>query len=279
MPDVETVVEGAFEGLPQKLDVWTIAYTLLIVIAAVVVSRVILALLNRRLKKSKLDSTLAKVIRLIVKLVVGVVCVLLICDTLGVQITSLLALFSVIALALSLAIQGVLANLAGGMVLLWARPFRVGDMIEVDGVLGKVKEATLMYTKINTTDNKLVSIPNKIVSEAKVLNFSKEPTRRLELTFSASYDSPIDKVKEAVLEALAANDLVLKEPEPVVGVAKYGASAIEYNLWAWCQGTDYWPAFYSVNEGLKKALDKAGLEMTYDHLNVHMVDRTPKAGQ
>lgn len=272
MPDVDAL-STAFEAVPDKLNIWSIAYILLIILAAVVVSRVVLALVGRALAKSKLDPALARVVRTAVKFIVGVVCVLLICETLGVEITSLIALFSVVGLALSLAVQGVLANLAGGITILGARPFRVGDFVEMDGVTGTVKEVALMYTKLDTTDNKLVYIPNKIVSEAKVVNFSQEGTRRLELTFSASYDSPIDQVKEAALSMLAAQPLVLDDPAPVVGVAKYGASAIEYNLWAWCQGADYWSAFYAVNEGLKKALDAAGLEMTYDHLNVHMVER------
>ncbi len=273
MPDVEAAVSSALTDLPGKLDLWRIAYVLLIIVAAVVISRVVLALVGRALKRSKLDPTLAKIIRTVVKFIVGVVCILLICETLGIEVTSLLALFSVIGLALSLAVQGVLANLAGGMVLLWAKPFRVGDFVEVDGVVGTVKETSLMYTKLNTTDNKLVSIPNKIVSEAKVLNFAAEATRRVELTFSASYDSPIDRVKEAVLGALAANGLVLADPAPVVGVASFGSSAIVYNVWAWCKGSDYWPALYSINETIKKALDENGLEMTYDHINVHMLDR------
>lgn len=272
MPDVEAL-STAFEGLPDKLNIWNLAYVLLIILAAVVVSRVVLALVGRALSRSKLDPALARVVRTAVKFIVGVVCILLICETLGIEITSLIALFSVVGLALSLAVQGVLANLAGGITILGARPFRVGDFVEMDGVTGTVKEVALMYTKLDTTDNKLVYIPNKIVSEAKVVNFSQEGTRRLELTFSASYDSPIDQVKETVLAMLAAQPLVRSDPAPVVGVAKYGASAIEYNLWAWCAGADYWSAFYAVNEGLKKALDAAGLEMTYDHLNVHMVEK------
>ncbi len=272
MPDVETL-GTTFSALPEKLTLWNIAYVLLIILAAVVVSRIILALVGRALGKSRLDPALVRIARTAVKFVVGVVCILLICETLGVEVTSLIALFSVIGLALSLAVQGVLANLAGGITILGARPFRVGDFVEMDGVMGTVKEVSLMYTKVDTTDNKLVYIPNKIVSEAKVLNFSQESTRRIEVTFSASYGSPIDKVKEAVLAMLAADPLTLDDPAPVVGVAKYGASAIEYNLWVWCKGADYWSAFYSVNEGLKKALDAAGLEMTYDHLNVHMVEK------
>ena len=276
MPTMEEEIETlgtTFSKLPEKLTHWNLAYILFIIVAAVVVSRIVLALVNRALSKSKLDPALVRIVRTMVKLTVGVVCVMLICETLGVEITSLIALFSVIGLALSLAAQGVLANLAGGITILGARPFRVGDFVEMDGVKGTVKEVTLMYTKVDTTDNKLVYLPNKIVSEAKVLNFSKESTRRIELTFSTSYDSPIDKVKEVVQSMLAADPLTLDDPAPIVGVAKYGASAIEYNLWVWCKSEDYWPAFYSVNEGLKKALDAAGLEMTYDHLNVHRVEK------
>ena len=276
MADMEEEIEtlgSTFSKLPDKLTLWNLAYIFAIIVVAVVVSRIIVALVNRALGKSKLDPALIRIVRTIVKFVVGVVCILLICETLGVEVTSLIALFSVIGLALSLAAQGVLANLAGGITILGARPFKVGDFVEMDGVKGVVKEVTLMYTKVDTTDNRLVYIPNKIVSETKVQNFSKEPTRRIELTFSTSYDSPIDKVKEAVRSMLAADPLTLAEPEPIVGVAKYGASAIEYNLWVWCKGEDYWPAFYSVTEGLKKALDAAGLEMTYDHLNVHMVEK------
>ncbi len=273
MPEVEAAVSGALTDLPEKLNLWNVAYILLVIVAAVVAGRVITALVGRALKKSRLDPALVKLIRTLVKFVVGVVCVLIICETLGIEVTSLLALFSVIGLALSLAVQGVLANLAGGMVLLWAKPFHTGDFVEVDGILGTVKETSLMYTKLNTTDNKLVSIPNKIVSEAKVQNFAAEDTRRVELTFSASYDSPIDQVKAAVLEALAGNELTLDQPEPVVGVAEFGASAIVYNVWVWCKGQDYWSALYSVNEGIKAALDRHGLEMTYDHINVHMIEQ------
>lgn len=276
---MDTVSElgTTFAGLTAALSLWSVVHVLLIIVAAVVVSRIILSLVGKALSKSRLDPALVRVIRTAVKFLVGVVCVLLICETLGIEITSLIALFSVVGLAVSLAVQGVLANLAGGITILGARPFRVGDFVEMDGITGTVKEVALMYTKVDTTDNKLVYIPNKIVSEAKVVNFSQEGTRRLELTFCASYDSPIDRVKQAVMDMLANQALVLDTPAPVVGVAKYGASAIEYNLWAWCRGADYWSAFYAVNEGLKKALDAAGLEMTYDHLNVHVLEDGRKA--
>ncbi len=276
MPNVDETVDALAE-LPARLDLWVVVRVALIVLAALVVSKIVMSLVGRMLKRSKLDPSLIRILRSGVKFVVGVVCILVICDTLGVEITSLIALFSVVGLALSLAVQSVLANLAGGITVLGAKPFQTGDFVEIDGVTGKVKEISLLYTKLDTADNKLVYLPNKTVSEAKVLNFTGEATRRIELTFSASYDSPIDRVKEAVLAMVAAEPLALDDPAPVVGVASYGASAINYNLWVWCAGADYWDAFYAVNEGIKKALDAAGLEMTYDHLNVHVIDQAKQA--
>ena len=276
MPNVDEAVDVLAE-LPAKLDLWVVVRVALIVLAALVVSKIVMSLVGRMLKRSKLDPSLIRILRSVVKFVVGVVCILIICDTLGVEITSLIALFSVVGLALSLAVQSVLSNLAGGITVLGAKPFQTGDFVEIDGVTGKVKEISLLYTKLDTADNKLVYLPNKTVSETKVINFTGEATRRIELTFSVSYDSPIDRVKEAVLAMVAAEPLALDEPAPVVGVASYGASAINYNLWVWCAGADYWDAFYAVNEGVKKALDAAGLEMTYDHLNVHVIDQVKQA--
>lgn len=277
MPNVDETLGDVLLELPKKMTLWNAVYILALIVACVVVCKVVLAMVGRVLKKSKVDKSLHGIIRTVVKFVLGVVAVLVVCDALGIPITSLIALFSVIGLALSLAVQGVLANLAGGIVLLWAKPFQVGDFVEVDGVKGTVKEVTLMYTKVNTTDYRLVYLPNKTVSEAKVLNFSGEDTRRIEVTFGASYDSPMEQVKGAVLAMLEADPLTLNDPAPLVGVAQFGASAIQYNVWVWCRGEDYWPAFYSVNEGIKRALDEAGLEMTYDHLNVHVIEDKQRA--
>lgn len=277
MADDVSALGTTFEGVVEKLNFLNAAYIVLIIVAAVVVSRVILALVGRALAKSKLDPALAKVVKTAVKFVVGVVCILLICDTLGIEITSLIALFSVVGLAFSLAVQGVLANLAGGITILGARPFRVGDFVEMDGVTGTVKEMALMYTKVDTTDNRLVYIPNKIVSEAKVVNFTQEGTRRLELTFSASYDCPVERVKGALMEAITHTPGVLADPVPLARVGGYGDSAIDYHVRAWCAAGDYWDVYYDLHEEIKAAFDRSGVEMTYDHLNVHVLEDKQKA--
>lgn len=276
MPDMETI-STVFGAMPEKLTLWNLAYVLLIVLAAVVVSRVILRVVGKALAKSKLDPALVKIVRTMVKFLVGVVCILLICETLGVEVTSLIALFSVVGLALSLAVQGVLANLAGGITILGAHPFRAGDFVEMDGITGTVKEVSLMYTKVDTTDNKLVYIPNKIVSEAKVVNFTQEGTRRLELTFSASYDCPVERVKGALMEAITHTPGVLADPAPIARVGGYGESAIQYHVRAWCAAGDYWDVYYDLHEEIKAAFDRSGVEMTYDHLNVHVLSDEQKA--
>lgn len=271
MAGAEETLNEVLSTLPEKLTLWNVAYILALIVGCILACKLVLLAVGRLLARSKLDRSLHNIVKTAIRAVLALVCILLIADSLGIPITSLVALFSVVGLALSLAVQGVLANLAGGIMLLWAKPFQVGDFVEVDGIMGTVKETGLMYTKLDTTDNRLVYLTNKVVSEAKVVNFSGEETRRVELTISASYGAPIEEVKAAIREVIGTHPKTLPTPEPVVGVIEYGESAIRYNVWFWCAGKDYWEVLYSVNEGIKRAFDEKGLEMTYNHLNVHMM--------
>lgn len=266
-----TATLDALATLPEKLNLWRVLYIVALVVIGFVIIKLLMMVVDRFLRRSKLDRSLHTFIRSSVRAVLIFLVILVVVDALGVPITSLVALFSVVGLALSLAMQGVLSNLAGGIMVLWSKPFQVGDFVRIGGITGTVKDVTLVYTKVNTTDNKLVYLTNKAVSESTVENFSGESVRRVELTFSASYDSPIEDVKGAILAVIAGQPKALDDPAPIVGVIRYGSSAIEYNAWFWCAGEDYWEVLYAVNEGVKRAFDEKGLQMTYDHLNVHMV--------
>lgn len=261
---------SALEGFFQNLSLWSVVKILALIVGCVLVSRLLMAALNRFLKKSRLDRSLHTVIRSLIRILLAFLSVLIVADAIGIPVTSLLAVLSIAGLALSLAVQGVLSNLAGGMMLLWAKPFQVGDTVEADGTVGKVVDITLVYTKLLTPDNRVVYLTNKAVSDAKLVNITGEATRRVELTISASYDSPVEKVKTAILEVIRQHPKTLETPEPLARVGNFGASAIDYHVRAWCAGSDYWDVFYDLNEGIKAAFDKAGIEMTYDHLNVHI---------
>lgn len=276
-----TDAQEALSAVERYLDrlggLWGIVWILALLVICVLVSRVLLALLNRALNKSRLDRSLHTVIKSLARLALGFVTILIVADAVGIPVTSLLAVFSIMGLALSLAVQGVLGNFAGGMMLLWAKPFQVGDTVEVDGVLGRVADITLVYTKLVTPDNRVVSLTNKAVSEAKVVNLTGENTRRVELTVSASYDCPVERVKGALMEAITHTPGVLTDPAPLARVGSYGASAIDYHVRAWCAAGDYWDVYYDLHEEIKAAFDRSGVEMTYDHLNVHVLEDAQKA--
>lgn len=262
---------SALDGFFHNLSLGSVARVAALIVICVVVCRLLMAALNRFLKRGHLDRSLHTVIKSLVHILLVFVSILIVADAVNIPVTSLLAVLSIAGLALSLAVQGVLSNLAGGMMILWAKPFQVGDTIEADGTIGRVQDITLVYTKLLTPDNRVVYLTNKAVSEAKLVNITGEETRRVELTISASYDAPVEQVKAAILQVIGQHPKTLTTPPPLARVANFGSSAIDYHVRAWCAAGDYWDVFYDLNEGIKAAFDRAGIEMTYDHLNVHMV--------
>ena len=185
----------------------------------------------------------------------------------------MIALFSVAGLAVSLALQNTLSNLAGGVMLLVTKPFEVGDFVETNGVSGTVEAIGLAYSKLATVDNKEIFIPNSEISSAKIINYTRLGTRRVDLTFSASYDAPTQTVKKAINEVLAQFPQIMQEPAPVIFLSNYGASSIEYVVRVWTAGADYWDVYFGVMEGVRESFRRNGVEMTYDHLNVHVVEK------
>ena len=203
------------------------------------------------------------------KAVLGLLLGLMVAAKLGVDVTGIVALASVLSLAVSLAVQDALSNVIGGFTLLNTRPFVAGDFVEIAGQSGTVREVGLAYTKLNTGDNKQVSIPNSAVVAAQIVNYSANGTRRVDITVSASYDAPIEQVLEALKEA-AQVPTKLEEKESFAAVKHYGDSAIEYVLQVWSTADDYWTTLFTVNKRIKDVFDEKGISMTYPHLNVHL---------
>ena len=163
--------------------------------------------------------------------------------------------------------------MAGGLVILSSRPFGIGDVIETAGTEGTVREITLNHTKIETYDGQIIMQPNKELSSSRIINYSTLGRRRVVRTVTASYDAPTEAVKAACLEAVAATPNVLSDPAPDVSLTKYGSSSIEYTVRCWTAVDDYWGAYHALNENLRSAFERNGVEMTYDHLNVHVVEK------
>lgn len=238
--------------------------------ACLVVIKVLLKFTDRALRRVHLDDTLKKLIRTALKAVLVFVGILVVLGCLGVPVTSLIALMSVIGLAVSLAVQNFLSNVAGGLQLLVSKPFKIGDYVEAGDCSGTVQEIGLFYTKLNTTDNKLVQLPNSTIVSQNIINYSSEDQRQVELKVSASYDAPTELVRRTLGELVRAHPLIRQEPEPLIRVCAYQDSAVQYLVRAWCDNGDYWTVYFDLMDAIKPAFDRAGIEMTYPHLNVHL---------
>jgi len=254
------------------------AYTLIdllklavLIVICLVVRKIILSIVDRATSKFNMEKTLQKFAKSMLGVLLWVVIIMIVADYMGIPMTSLLAVLSVAGLAVSLAVQGVLSNLAGGFTLLSTKPFSVGDYVEAGGVSGTVKEVGLVYTKLDTVDNKVISVPNSQISSEKIINYSEMPCRRVDFVFSASYNAPVEKVEQVLLDVASSHEKVLEEPAaPFARVSKYGASAIEYTVRVWCASGDYWTVYFDVLKAVDGAFKANGIEMTYDHLNVHI---------
>ena len=254
----------------MNLTVASVLPAAVMLVAGILVIRAAMKLVDRSLSKSRLEKAAVSLIRSLLRVVLWVMLGLMVASKLGIDVTGVVALASVASLALSLSLQDALSNVIGGFLLLSNHPFHSGDYVEIDGQGGTVQTIDITYTKLTTGDNKTISIPNSTVVSSQIVNYSTSGTRRVEINVSASYDAPIPTVKAALLEA-ARLDTVLDTPAaPFAAVVSYGDSAINYILRVWAPASEYWNTFYTINEKIKEEFDKAGIEMTYPHLNVHL---------
>ena len=243
----------------------------LVAVLCIVVIKILLVIVDRVLKKAdQVDSTVKKLIRLMLKAVFLFIAIIIVLACLGIPVTSLIAVLSVFGLAISLAVQNFLSNVAGGLQLAASKPFKEGDYVEAGGCSGTILEVGLFYTKLNSPDKKLIQIPNSAIVASNIINYSSEDIRRVELNVSVSYDTSIDKVKEVMGRLVGEHPLTLTTPAHQVSVVEYGDSAIKVTVRAWCANQDYWTVYFDVMDAMKPELEKNGVHFTYPHVNVHM---------
>ena len=243
--------------------------SLLILVIGVLVIRIVLRIVKTALEKTHWEKAAHKLITSVIKVAGYLLLGLIVASKLGIDVTGVVALASVLTLAISLSVQNALTNLIGGFTLLNTGPFDAGDFVEIAGQSGTVQEIGLTYTKLTTTDNKTVSIPNSAVVSAQIVNYTVAGTRRADITVSASYDAPVDTVLEALVEAGTVPTKLEDRPATAV-IKSYGDSSIVYLLQVWSKSEDYWTTLCTVNKNIKDVFDAKGIEMTYPHLNVHL---------
>lgn len=253
-----------------KLTISTLLPALIYLIAGLIISKLILSVLNRSLDRSNVDVTLHKFLHTAVRLVLYFILFMMVASALGIQVTSLVAVLSVAGLAISLSVQGLLSNVLSGLMLLFIKPFKVGDYVEVGGVGGFIKEIGFVHTKILSFENILIYMPNSDVSNGKITNYSTEEKRRFNLNFTVSYICPPEKVRGVLLEYISSHPKVDKDPAPMVAVSNYKDSAIEYVVRGWADSSVYWDVYWDIYNNMDSLFKKNGLVMTYPHLNVHI---------
>ena len=247
----------------------TICQAMILLVVGILATRVVMKVITAALEKSRLEKAAHSLITSLAKAAMYILLGLIVASTLGIDVTSIVALASVLTLALSLALQNMVSNIIGGFTILYTHPFHSGDYVEIAGQGGTVKEINMTYTMLATPDNKMISIPNSSVVAAEIVNYSAAETRRVEVVVSASYDVPTQKVIDALVLA-GTVDNVLLEPAPAAVVSTYGDSAIQYSLRLWVKTPDYWDVYFLVNQRVKNIFDEQGIAMTYPHINVHL---------
>lgn len=248
-----------------------IFYVLILILVCYIVSKIILKILKNILAKSPWDLSIQTFLTTGAKIILFIISTLIITEYMGIPMTSLVALLSVASLALSLSVQGLLTNVFGGMSILMTRPFVVGDYVELDNLAGTVAETGLIYTKLLTPENKTVFLPNGQVSDGRIVNYTSQTERRIEIFVGASYNSPVDDVKAALYDALSKCPDIKEEPIPLVRVRDYLDNSIQYVIHAWVPTERYWDAYYQLMEEIKRSFDQYQVAMDYPHMNIHMI--------
>ena len=273
------VLQNLIKGVYKSMNEWLINLGkgalgrilpfVVILVVGVLVIRLIMRIVNMALSKSHLEKAAHTLIRSLLRTVLWLLLGLMAASSLGIDVTGIIALASVLSLAVSLSVQNLLTNVIGGFTLLYTEPFHSGDFVQIASQAGTVKEIGMTYTKLVTGDNKVICIPNNAVVAAEIINYSATGTRRVDIALTASYDAPTEKVLAALYEA-AKVEGVMEDPAPFAAVNKYGDHAIEYLLRVWSRSEDYWTVYFAIHEKVRKTFDDNGVEMTYPHLNVHL---------
>lgn len=225
-------------------------------------------------RSSRIDVTLTGFLSSLVRYLVLIFTVIAVLNQFGVQTASLIAVLGAAGLAVGLAMQGTLSNIAAGVMLLIFRPFRVGDYVEVSGQSGTVASINLFITELTTPDNKQIIVPNSNIWGQSVVNYSYHATRRLDLQVGIGYGDDIDLATGIIKETLEAEERALKEPEPVIVVGNLGESSVDLTVRVWVNAADYWPLKFDLTKRLKQTFDARGVGIPFPQMDVHLHQRT-----
>lgn len=223
-------------------------------------------IIKKIMVKAEYEESLQRFLLNLIGWIFKILLFLAILSQLGVETTSFAAILAAAGLAVGLALQGSLANFAGGVLIMVFKPFKLGDLIEAQGEIGVVKEIEIFTTKLTGLSNREIIIPNGTLSNGTIINYTTEGTRRVDLVFGVSYDADIKTTKKVLKDVLEKHSLVLQTPAPTVNVLELADSSINFAVRPWCKSEDYWTVYFDVTEQVKEALDAANIEIPYPHV-------------
>ena len=269
---INTDYREFFMGLANEA-IWIavkIACALLVWFIGRWIIRRIVAIIEMAFNKRKVDASLRTFLINLVKVVFSLLLILTVVQMLGVNVTSIIALFASATLAIGMALSGTMQNFAGGVMILLLKPYRVGDFISAQGQSGTVTEIMLFSTKIQTADKQTIYIPNSSISSAIIDNYSAAELRRVDITVGISYGDDVDAARAAILELCANDERILSDPEPVVHVAALADSSVNLSARMWVKNADYWNVFFAMNEKIYKTLPRKGANFPFPQMDVHL---------
>ena len=275
----KSVIEAAKNGEVDQLIHQAISMgmeagkSLLLAVVIFIVGRYAIKFINkfvaRMLERRNVEPTVQSFLKSFVNITLIILLVIMVVGTLGVNTTSLAALLASAGLAVGMALSGNLQNLAGGIILLFLKPFKVGDFIEAQGVSGVVKAIQIFHTILTTTDNKELFVPNGALSSGNITNFSKNELRRVDFTISVEYGSEVDKVKRVTLERVQQDKRIVADPAPFIAVKELADSSVDFVLRVWTTAPEYWNVFFDTNERIYTEFNKQGIGFPFPQLQIH----------
>ncbi len=241
---------------------------LMTIIVGIIVIEIIMNITKKALNKSDADPSVYAFVKNAVKILCIIVIVTICLGFMGIPMSTIIAVVGAAGAAIALALKDSLANIAGGLMIIITKPFNMDDLIDVGDVSGKVEKIDLFLTTLKTYDNKTITIPNGLINTSILINHSRETKRRVDCTFSISYKNDIGKAKDILAAVCETCPQIIRDPEPLIGVANHGDSAIIMDVKAWCDTDDYWDVKYFLEENVKIAFDEHDIEIPYPQMDI-----------
>jgi small conductance mechanosensitive channel len=272
MPEnVEQILDSLIDGCVALA--WKLAGALLVFLIGNLLIRFIIKRLKTGKLAAKLDPMVRSFLTSVAKIGLYVILMVIIVSILGIETASIIAVIASVGAAIALGLQGSLSHLAGGVMLLIFRPFKIGNFVEVCGYSGTVTEVGIFYTEITTTDNRICVIPNGTLISSSIVNYSVKDTRRVDMVFDVAYGTNVELAKQIILDEVAKVSAVLDTPAPFIRMTEMAGSSLKITLRVWCNNADYWGVKFDLNEAINAAFVAKDIEIPYQQIDVHVKDR------